>query len=243
LGLTPPYDKVKREKNVKRAVCLVSGGLDSATALAWAKHEGFDCYALSFDYGQRHRIELEAAKRVATSLGAKEHLILSLDLRKIGGSALTDEISVPKGRSLGEIGEGIPITYVPARNTIFLAHALAWAEVLGAENIVFGANFLDYSGYPDCRPEYIEAFERLANLATKAGVEGKSRFKIHTPLIRLSKADIVRKAVELKMDLSLTWSCYEPTPEGWACGGCDACLLRLKGFREAGLADPLKYAR
>ena len=226
-----------------RAVVLLSGGLDSATALAWARKEGYDCYALSFDYGQRHRIELEAAERVASSLGSREHLILHLDLRKIGGSALTADIAVPKGRGEQDIGRGIPVTYVPARNTIFLAHALAWAEVLGAADIVFGANFLDYSGYPDCRPEYIEAFEKMATLATKAGVEGKSRFKIHAPLIRLSKAEIVRKAVELKVDLSLTWSCYEPTPEGWACGGCDACLLRLKGFKEAGLADPLKYAR
>jgi 7-cyano-7-deazaguanine synthase len=227
----------------KRAVCLVSGGLDSATALAWARHEGFECYALSFDYGQRHRIELEAAKRVADSLGAKEHLILSLDLRKIGGSALTDEIAVPQGRSEKEIGQGIPVTYVPARNTIFLSLALAWAEVIGAEDIVIGVNSLDYSGYPDCRPEYIEAFETLANLATKAGVEGTSRFRVHTPLIRLSKAEIVKKAVELGVDLSLTWSCYAPTPEGWACGRCDACLLRLKGFQEAGVTDPLKYAQ
>jgi len=226
----------------RSAVCLVSGGLDSATALAWARHEGFECYALSFDYGQRHRIELEAAKRVAASLGANEHLILALDLRKIGGSALTEEIAVPKGRSLVEIGEGIPITYVPARNTIFLAHALAWAEVLGAEDIFFGVNVYDYSGYPDCRPEYIQAFEKLANLATKAGVEGKSRFQVHTPLIQLSKSEIVKKAYELGVDLSLTWSCYEPMSKGDACGRCDACLLRLKGFKEAGINDPLTYA-
>jgi len=225
------------------AVCLLSGGLDSATALAWAKRERYDCYALTFDYGQRHRIELEAAKRVASSLGAKEHLILSLDLRKIGGSALTADIPVPKGRSESEIGHGIPVTYVPARNTIFLSYALGWAEVLGAEDIVIGVNSLDYSGYPDCRPEYIEAFEKMADLATKAGIEGKSRFKIHRPLIRLSKAEIVKKAVELGIDLSLTWSCYEPSPEGLACGSCDACLLRLKGFREAGVVDPVPYSR
>jgi len=209
--------------------------------MAWARREGYDGYALSFDYGQRHRIELEAAKRVASALGAKEHLILPLDLRKIGGSALTDDIAVPKGRSEAEIGAGIPVTYVPARNTIFLAYALAFAEVRETEHIVIGVNALDSSGYPDCRPEYIRAFEQLANLATKAGVERKSRFRIHTPLIHLSKAEIVRKAVELGVDLSLTWSCYEPTAEGWACGACDACLLRLKGFKEAGVADPIKY--
>ena len=225
----------------RKAVCLLSGGLDSATALAWAKREGYDCYALTFDYGQRHRIELDAAKRVASSLGVKEHLILSLDMKTIGGSALTANIPVPKGRSEAEIGHGIPVTYVPARNTIFLSYALAWAEVLGAEDIVIGVNALDYSGYPDCRPEYIEAFEKMANLATKAGVEGKSRFRIHTPLIQLGKAEIVRRAVELGVDLSLTWSCYEPTPAGLACGSCDACFLRLKGFRSAGVADPLKY--
>jgi 7-cyano-7-deazaguanine synthase len=225
-----------------RAVCLLSGGLDSTTALAWARGEGYECYALTFDYGQRHRIELEAAKRVAAALGAKEHLILTLDLRKIGGSALTDDIAVPKGRSEPEIGAGIPVTYVPARNTIFLSYALALAEVRDTENIVIGVTEIDSSGYPDCRPEYIRAFEQLANLATKAGVEGTSRFRIRTPLIHLSKAEIVRKAVELGVDLSLTWSCYEPTPDGCACGACDACLLRLKGFREAGVADPLKYA-
>ncbi len=211
--------------------------------MAWARREGYDGYALSFDYGQRHRIELEAARRIAAALGAKEHLILRLDLRKIGGSALTDDLAVPKGRSEAEIGTGIPVTYVPARNTIFLAYALAFAEVREAEHIVIGVNELDSSGYPDCRPEYIRAFEQLANLATKAGVEGKSRFRVHTPLIRLSKADIVRMAVELGVDLSLTWSCYEPTAEGWACGACDACLLRLKGFKEAGVADPIKYVR
>jgi len=226
-----------------KAVCLLSGGLDSSTTLAWARREGYECYALTFDYGQRHRIELEAAKRVAAALGAKEHLILTLDLRTIGGSALTDDIAVPKGRSEAEIGAGIPVTYVPARNTIFLAYALALAEVHEAENIFIGVTAIDSSGYPDCRPEYIRAFEQLATLATKAGVEGTARFKVHTPLIHLSKAEIVRKAMELGVDLSLTWSCYEPTPDGRGCGGCDACLLRLKGFREAGVADPLKYAR
>jgi len=225
-----------------KAVCLLSGGLDSSTTLAWARREGYECYALTFDYGQRHRIELEAAKRVAAALGAKEHLILTLDLRTIGGSALTDDIAVPKGRSEAEIGAGIPVTYVPARNTIFLAYALALAEVHEAENIFIGVTAIDSSGYPDCRPEYIRAFEQLATLATKAGVEGTARFKVHTPLIHLSKAEIVRKAMELGVDLSLTWSCYEPTPDGRGCGGCDACLLRLKGFREAGVADPLKYA-
>ena len=227
---------------MKPAVVLLSGGVDSATALAIARNRGFLPYALSFAYGQRHSRELESATRVAAALGAKEHRILTLDLRLIGGSALTGEIAVPKGRSLEEIGSGIPVTYVPARNTIFLAHALAWAEVLGAEDVFFGANVLDYSGYPDCRPEYIEAFERMANLATKAGVEGKSRFKIHTPLIRMTKSEIIRTGHALGVDFSLTWSCYEPTPDGRACGLCDSCALRRKGFAEAGLTDPLHYA-
>ena len=227
---------------MKKAVVLLSGGLDSATTLAIAKSEDYACHALSFQYGQRHSRELESAKKVASSLGAVEHLILTLDLRLIGGSALTADIPVPKGRSATEIGRGIPITYVPARNTIFLSHALGWAEVLGAEDLFFGANFLDASGYPDCRPEYIEAFERLANLATKAGVEGKSRFKIHTPLIRLTKAEIIKKGHALGVDFGLTWSCYEPAPDGRACALCDSCLLRKKGFAEAGLIDPLPYA-
>ena len=226
---------------MKPAVVLLSGGVDSATALAIARNQGFLPYALSFAYGQRHSRELESATRVAAALGAKEHRILTLDLRLIGGSALTGEIAVPKGRSLEEIGSGIPVTYVPGRNTIFLALALAWAEVLGAEDVFFGANILDYSGYPDCRPEYTEAFERMANLATKAGVEGRSRFKIHTPLIRMTKAEIVRAGHALGVDFSLTWSCYEPTPDGRACGLCDSCVLRKKGFAEAGLADPLRY--
>ena len=227
---------------MKPAVVLLSGGVDSATTLAIARNQGFLPYGLSFAYGQRHSRELESAKRVAAALGAKEHLVLGLDLRLIGGSALTGAIAVPKGRSLEEIGSEIPVTYVPARNTIFLAHALAWAEALGAEDVFFGANVLDYSGYPDCRPEYIEAFERMANLATKAGVEGRSRFKIHTPLIRMTKAEIVRAGHALGVDFSLTWSCYEPSPDGRACGLCDSCVLRKKGFAEAGLTDPLRYA-
>jgi 7-cyano-7-deazaguanine synthase len=222
-----------------RAVVLLSGGLDSTTALAVARAEGYDCYALSFEYGQRHARELASARRVATSLGTEEHLVLRLDLRAIGGSALTAEIPVPKGRSAETIGTGVPVTYVPARNTIFLSHALAWAEVLGAQDIFIGVNVLDASGYPDCRPEYIEAFERLANLATRAGVERRSRFRIHTPLITLSKAEIVRRGLELGVDFSLTWTCYAPEPDGRACGLCDACLLRKKGFAEAGLADPV----
>lgn len=225
-----------------KAICLVSGGLDSSTALAWARREGFDCYALSFDYGQRHRIELEAARRVAKALGAVEHRVVSIDLAQFGGSALTADIPVPKRRSLEEMGAGIPVTYVPARNTIFLAVALGWAEVLGAADLVIGVNALDYSGYPDCRPEFIEAFERLANLATKAGVEGRLRLKVHTPLIHLTKAGIVRLAAELGVDFRLTHSCYDPRPDGRPCGACDSCLLRRKGFAEAGLADPLEAA-
>jgi len=226
-----------------RAVVLLSGGLDSATTLAVAREEGYECFALSFDYGQRHARELESARQVAASLGAARHLTLRLDLRAIGGSALTDDIEVPKGRSHEAIGAGIPVTYVPARNTIFLSHALAWAETLGSRDIFIGVNALDYSGYPDCRPEFIEAFERLANLATRAGVEGTSRFRVHTPLIALSKAQIVARAHELGVDLSLTWSCYEPEPDGRACGLCDSCLLRKKGFAEARLPDPVPSAR
>jgi 7-cyano-7-deazaguanine synthase len=226
----------------RRAVVLLSGGLDSATALAIARAEGFDAYALSFDYGQRHDRELDSARRVATALGAKEHLVLRLDLRAIGGSALTADIPVPKGRSVDAIGAGIPVTYVPARNTIFLSHALAWAEVLESQDIFIGVNALDYSGYPDCRPEYVEAFERMANLATRAGVEGAGRLRIHTPLIRLSKAEIVARGAGLGVDFSLTWSCYEPRPDGLACGRCDSCVLRAKGFREAGLRDPVPVA-
>ena len=226
-----------------RAVVLLSGGLDSATTLAIAGAEGYECHALSFDYGQRHVCELESAKKVAAVLGAVQHLTLRLDLRAIGGSALTADIDVPKGRSEEAMSTGIPVTYVPARNTIFLSHALAWAEVLGAQDVFIGVNALDYSGYPDCRPEFTEAFEKLANLATQAGVEGKSRFRVHTPLIELSKAQIVARAYELNVDLSLTWSCYVPEPDGRACGLCDSCLLRKKGFAEARLADPVPSAR
>jgi 7-cyano-7-deazaguanine synthase len=227
---------------MKRAVVLLSGGIDSTTTLAIAMAEGYEAYALSFDYGQRHQIETDTARRVAHSLGAKEHRVAKIDLRVFGGSALTDNLDVPKKRSEKEMANGIPITYVPARNTIFLAYALAWAEVIQANNIFLGVNAIDYSGYPDCRPEFIEAFETLANLGTKAGVEGH-RFQIHTPLIKFSKAEIIHKAVELGVDLSLTHSCYDPTPEGLACGECDSCLLRLKGFREAGIKDPIRYAK
>ena len=225
----------------KKAVCLLSGGLDSSTCLAYARREGFACYALSFDYGQRHKVELRAAARVAESLCAARHLVVPVNLRLFGGSALTDEIDVPKGRSREAMSAGIPITYVPARNTIFLSFALAWAEVLEASHVFLGVNAIDYSGYPDCRPEYIEAFERMANLATKAGVEGRTRLKIHTPLIGLSKAGIVKLAEELGLDFRLTHSCYDPDGEGRPCGACDSCALRLKGFAEAGLTDPLDY--
>lgn len=225
---------------MKRAVVLVSGGLDSATTLAIALRDGFEPYALSFDYGQRHRIEIEAAKRVAASLGAREHRFGAIDLRVFGGSALTDEIAVPKNRE-AMVADEIPTTYVPARNTIFLSYALAWCEVLGAEDIFIGANAVDYSGYPDCRPAFITAFEKLAAVATKAGVEG-TRFRIHAPLISLSKADIIRKGAELRVDFSLTHSCYDPTADGRACGTCDSCRIRLEGFRSAGMQDPIPYA-
>jgi len=227
---------------MRPAVVLLSGGIDSTTTLAIACAEGYEVCALSFDYGQRHRIEIDSARCLADSLGAKEHRVATIDLRIFGGSALTDDVDVPKQRSEAEIAHGIPITYVPARNSIFLAFALAWAEVISANDIFIGVNAIDYSGYPDCRPEFIQAFENLANLATKAGVEGR-RFRIHTPLIKLSKADIIRKAVELGVDLSLTHSCYDPSPEGLACGQCDSCVLRLKGFREAGIEDPIRYAK
>src|SRR6476619_1557227 len=227
---------------MKRAVVLLSGGIDSATTMAIAIGEGYEPYALSFDYGQRHQMETEAARRVATSLGAKEHRIAKIDLRVFGGSALTDDLAVPKQRSETQIAEGIPVTYVPARNTIFLAYAIAWAEVIPANDIFIGVNAIDYSGYPDCRPEFLAAFQNLANIGPKAGVEGR-RLQIHTPLIKFSKADIIHKAVELGVDLSLTHSCYDPTREGLACGECDSCLLRLKGFREAGIRDPIRYAK
>jgi len=224
---------------MKRAVCLLSGGLDSTTCLAWALRDGWECYTLSLDYGQRHQAEIAAAARVAQALGAAQHMTVKIDLRQFGGSALTDNIEVPKGRDAGEMGHGIPVTYVPARNTVFLSLALAWAEVLEAAAIFIGVNAIDYSGYPDCRPEYIEAFERMANLATRAGVEGHTALKIHTPLIRLSKAGIIRLGRELGVDYSLTHSCYDPGPDGRPCGACDSCLLRAKGFAEAGEHDPL----
>jgi 7-cyano-7-deazaguanine synthase len=225
----------------RKAVVLSSGGIDSTTAMAMALADGYEVYSFSFRYGQRHQVELEAAAAVARALGARRHLVIEVDLGKIGGSALTDDIEVPKARSELEMARGIPVTYVPARNTVFLAYALAWAEVLGAEDIFIGVNAIDYSGYPDCRPEFIEAFERMANLATKAAVEGKLRIRIQTPLIRLSKAEIIQKGAELGVDYSITHSCYDPAADGKACGQCDSCLLRKKGFREAGLEDPTVY--
>jgi 7-cyano-7-deazaguanine synthase len=218
---------------------LLSGGLDSTTCLAIARQAGFDCYCLSFDYGQRHRVELAAAARVAAHLGAKEHRTAIIDLRVFGGSSLTSALDVPKNRDETTMASEIPITYVPARNTIFLSFALAYAEVTGSSYIFLGVNAIDYSGYPDCRPEFIEAFERMANLATKTGVEGSTRIRIETPLLRMGKADIVRKAVALGVDLSLTHSCYDPDANGRACGRCDSCFLRRKGFEEAKVADPL----
>lgn len=223
----------------KRAICLLSGGLDSATCLAIARRDGYLCFCLSFDYGQRHRSELTAASVLAKHLGAAEHKIAQIDLRVFGGSALTADVDVPKDRSGHEIETGIPATYVPARNTIFLSLALAYAEVTGAADIFIGVNAIDYSGYPDCRPAFIHAFERLANLATKAGVEGATELRVRTPLQEMSKADIVRAAQNLGLDLSLTRSCYDPDPEGFPCRRCDACLLRAKGFAEAGIKDPL----
>ncbi len=225
----------------KKAVVLVSGGVDSTTCLAIAKHEDYEAYALSFYYGQRHRAELEAAKRVVKVLGAREHLILALPLGDIGGSALTSGIAVPKDVPVEEMQSRIPVTYVPARNTVFLSLALAWAETLGAPDIFIGVNALDYSGYPDCRPEYIEAFEKMANLALKESVEGRIRIRIHTPLIKLTKAQIIRKGIELGIDFAMTHSCYDPDPTGRACGRCDSCILRKKGFAEAGLFDPTEY--
>ncbi|MGA2118369.1 MAG: 7-cyano-7-deazaguanine synthase QueC [Bryobacteraceae bacterium] len=225
--LTPP----------KSAVCLLSGGLDSTTCLALALRDGYACYALSFDYGQRHRYELDAAARVAAHFGVARHMVAKIGLDAFGGSALTDSIAVPKARSEMEMSAGIPITYVPARNTIFLSFALAWAEVLEASDIFIGVNALDYSGYPDCRPEYIEAYQRMANLATKAGVEGRTRVRIHVPLIELSKAGIVKLAQALQVPFALTHSCYDPGAAGQPCGACDACLLRRKGFEEAGIED------
>jgi 7-cyano-7-deazaguanine synthase len=221
----------------KKAVILYSGGIDSTTCLAIARTEGFEPYAISFAYGQRHKLELEFAKANARLLGATEHLVVEFDLRKLGGSALTTDIAVPKEG----VGNYIPVTYVPARNTIFLSFALGWAEVLGAFDIFIGVNALDYSGYPDCRPEYIAAFEAMANIATKAGVEGMGRFTVHAPLISLTKGEIIEKGLTLGVDYYRTHSCYDPTSEGLACGLCDSCRLRLKGFAEAGVKDPVRY--
>ncbi len=218
-----------------KAVVLLSGGIDSSTTLAIARDGGYELYALSLDYGQRHSLELEAAAKVATQVGVEKHLLIHADLGAIGGSALTADLEVPKGG----VKEGIPATYVPARNTIFLSFALGWAEVLEAPHIFIGANVMDYSGYPDCRPEFLKAFEEMANLATKASVEGKIRFRINAPLLKMSKAEIIRKGLDLGLDYSLTWSCYDPTPEGKPCGACDSCLIRAKGFKEAGAEDPL----
>jgi len=228
-------------KRRPKAVVLLSGGLDSATTLAIAKSQGFEIYALSIRYGQRHEIELEAARRLARHFRVAKHMLVDIDLRLFGKSALTDDIDVPKRRKVEEMEGGVPVTYVPARNTIFLSLALVWAEVLGSEDIFIGVNALDYSGYPDCRPEYIAAYKTMANLATKAGIEGKQRLKIHTPLIKMTKAQIIKKGLELGVDYSLTHSCYDPAAAGEACGECDSCLLRLKGFKEAGIPDPIKY--
>ena len=225
----------------KRAVVLSSGGIDSTTAMAIARLEGYEIYSLSFWYGQRHAVELEAAQRVAKALGAEQHLLIDVDLAKIGGSALTDDIQVPKSRTEQDMLKEIPVTYVPARNTIFLSYALALAEVIRATDIFIGVNAIDYSGYPDCRPEYIEAFEHMANLATKAGVEGKTRITIRAPLIHMTKAEIIQKGIELGIDYSITLSCYDPSPEGGACGQCDSCILRKKGFSRAGISDPTSY--
>jgi 7-cyano-7-deazaguanine synthase len=224
------------------AVVLLSGGLDSATVVAIARSRGFRVYALSFRYGQRHGVELEAARRIAERSGVERHQIATIDLAAFGGSALTSDIPVPKGRDLDSAASEIPVTYVPARNTIFLSFALAWAEVLGSTDVFIGINALDYSGYPDCRPEYLDAFERMANLATRAGVEGGRRLTVHAPLLHLSKAEIIRQGLSLGVDYSQTVSCYDPSPEGAACGACDACQLRLRGFAQNGIADPAPYA-
>lgn len=225
----------------KPAVVLLSGGLDSATTLAIAVSQGFETFALSFRYGQRHQFEIECARRVAAAQKAARHVILDIDLRQFGGSALTSDLAVPKGRDLETMSAGIPITYVPARNTVFLSFALAWAETLECSDLFLGVNAVDYSGYPDCRPEYIEAYQRMAQLATKAGVEGRTKLAIHTPLIRMTKAQIIAEGLKLGVDYGLTSTCYDPSPEGAACGQCDACLIRLKGFAENGVADPAPY--
>ena len=226
---------------LKKAVVLLSGGLDSTTTLAIARDEGYDTYAMSFRYGQRHTVELQFAEKVATVFGVEQHTIVDIDLRTFGGSALTADIEVPKDRSDAEMGDSIPITYVPARNTIFLSYALAYAEVLVADTIFIGVNAMDYSGYPDCRPEYIDAYQKMANLATQVGVEGKTELKIRSPLIHKTKAEIIRIGTALGVDYSLTLSCYDPDAEGSACGGCDSCLLRKRGFKEAGISDPTRY--
>ncbi|RJP86118.1 MAG: 7-cyano-7-deazaguanine synthase QueC [Desulfobacteraceae bacterium] len=229
------------ENHPKKAIVLTSGGLDSTTVLAIARSENFQCYSLSFFYDQRHEVELMAAKNIAKTFGVQKHLVLNLDLGRIGGSALTSEMAVPKNRDMEQMAHGIPATYVPARNTIFLSHALAWAEVLGASDIFIGVNAVDYSGYPDCRPEYLSAFEKMANLALKSAVEGRSSIRIQTPLLYLSKAEIIRKGLELGVDYTITHSCYDPDFKGRACGFCDSCLLRKKGFEEAGVPDPTVY--
>lgn len=234
---------MNQRKAKQKAVVLLSGGLDSATTLAITASEGYELYALSFRYGQRHAVELEAAKKIAEAFNVKEHKIVDIDLRVFGGSALTDEIEVPKDREMEEIETGIPITYVPARNTIFLSFALAFAEVKNCKDIFIGVNAVDYSGYPDCRPEYIEAFTEMANLATKASVEGKQKIKIHAPLIHLTKAEIIKCGLELNVDYSLTRSCYDPNERGESCGHCDSCLLRLKGFKENEIKDPAPYSK
>ncbi len=227
----------------RKAVILVSGGIDSATTMALAVRQGFEAHALSFDYGQRHRVELEAARRVADLLGAAEHLVVNIDLRAFGGSALTADIDVPKGRDPKRGSREVPVTYVPARNTIFLSFALGWCEVLKAEDIFIGANAVDYSGYPDCRPQFLEGFERLAQLATKEGVEGRSRYRVHAPLLRMTKAQIIRAGADAGVDFSLTLRCYDPTPDGLSCRACDACKIRRHGFIEAGIPDPTRYVR
>ena len=224
---------------VRRAVVLVSGGLDSTTVLAVARADGYECYALSFDYGQRHLVELEAARKVAFAMGVADQVVSRIDLRRFGGSALTADVEVPKGREVDRMDDAIPVTYVPARNTVFLSFALAWAETLGASDIFIGVNAVDFSGYPDCRPEYLDAFERMANLATKLGVEGKATIKIHAPLLSLTKSEIISLGRRLGVDYALTSSCYDPHPTGRPCQACDACLLRAKGFEDAGVADPL----
>jgi 7-cyano-7-deazaguanine synthase len=235
-------DEDSKGEKMKKAVALASGGLDSSTAIAIARDQGFEVHALSFDYGQRHRCELDAARRVLRSLGITDHKIAAIDLRAFGGSALTADIEVPKGRDIEGSSE-IPITYVPARNTIFLSFALGWCEVLQAQDIFIGVNAIDYSGYPDCRPEFLEAFERLANLATKAGVEGTAQYRIHAPLLNMTKDEIIRAGIEAGVDFSLTHSCYDPTPEGLACGACDSCVLRRRGFQDAGIPDPTCYVK